>query len=421
MTVTALLIVALSFFAYAMVSARLSRWAITAPIVFVAFGWLTDIAGLFESGFDGGSVEILAEATLVLVLFSDATRIDLAVLRRQIELPARLLAIGLPLSILLGGWFAGLLIDGITGVEGFLIGAILAPTDAALGQAVVSNPVVPGRIRQALNVESGLNDGIALPVVAALAVVAAGSGVELGTGSAISSAGGDILFGVLIGAGVGALAGIVLRKASSRGMVEGIARQLATLSVPAIAFGVTHATLGNGFIAAFVAGIAFGHAAREVCEASSEFAEDQAQLLTWATFFLFGAALIGPALDSVTWQIGLYAVISLTIVRFIPVAIAVLGSGLMSRTVLFLGWFGPRGLASILFALLILDEGAAGHETVLHVVTITVLASVVLHGITARPLAMRYGAHEMDDDMPEAVEVEEMRSAGRGGLSQRES
>ena len=415
MTVSSLLIIGLAVFGYALISSRLSARAVTAPMVFVAVGWVLGSSGLgiIDAGFDEGSVELLAEATLVLVLFADATRIDLGILRRQIQIPARLLAIGLPLSIGLGGALAGVIIDGISTIEGFLIGAILAPTDAALGQAVVADPAVPVRIRQALNVESGLNDGIALPVVVALAALASGRGDSSGW---VGEAGGEILFGVVFGVAVGALCGTALRMASEHDMVEGIARQVATLSVPAIAFAITHVTVGNGFIAAFVAGVAFGHTARDVCDQASEFTEDQGQLLTWITFMLFGVALVGPALAHADWRIILYVVLSLTVIRMVPVAVASLGSGLMAVSVAFVGWFGPRGLASILFVLLVLDGTVPGEETVLTVVVLTVLASVVLHGFSARPLARRYGAAVGQEAQAEMEEVEEMRSADRIGL-----
>lgn len=419
MTIAILLSIALAVFVYALFSARLGRRGITAPMVFVAVGWLIGPSGfgLLAAGFDERGVGVLAEVTLVLVLFADATRIDLSVLRRQLQLPARLLGIGLPLTIVLGGAVAGALLDQISMIEAFLIGAILAPTDAALGQAVVSNPEVPVRIRQALNVESGLNDGIVLPAVTALAAFAA-SNASAGAGDWIETAAAEVGFGVLFGVLVGGLCGAALRISSNRGWIDGVARQLATLAVPGLAYTVTHFLAGNGFIASFVAGIAFGWSARAVCEGVQNFTEDEGQLLTWVTFLLFGVALVGPALEAADWRMLIYVILSLTVIRGIPVALACIGTGLMRPSVLFLGWFGPRGLASLLFVLLILDKPVPGRETVLAVVTLTVLVSVFAHGFTARPLARRYGqAVAKEEEAAEHVVVEEMPAANRVGFT----
>lgn len=420
MTIQTLLVLALLIFAYATFSARLTRWAVTAPMVFTASGWLLGPSGtgVIEAGFDESSVEILAEVTLILVLFADATRIDLSVLRRQIQVPLRLLAIGLPLAIAAGGLAAAALFDGLSLAEALLVGAILAPTDAALGQAVVGEPSVPVRIRQALNVESGLNDGIALPAVAALAAAAAvGDGAE--AGAWLGRAGGDIVFGVLFGVVIGALCGNVVRRAADAGWIDGVSKQLATLVVPAIAYTTTALIAGNGFVAAFVAGLAFGLTARQVCDGVQDFTEDEGQLLSWITFFLFGAALLGPAWQALDWRVALMVGLSLTVVRMIPVAIALIGTQLRTLTVAFVGWFGPRGLASILFVLLVLEEPIPGEETVLTIVTMTVAASVLLHGLTARPLSLRYGAAlaSMSGEAPEMLEVDEMRTAQRAGVT----
>ncbi len=420
MSIETLLVLAVGIFAYATVSARLGRWAITAPMVFTALGWGLGPSGigLVEGAFDETSVEILAEVTLVLVLFADATRIDLAVLRRQLQVPLRLLAIGLPLAIVAGGLVAAALFDGLTLAEAFLIGAILAPTDAALGQAVVSEPAVPVRIRQALNVESGLNDGIALPAVMALAA-AASLGEGATAGSWIGEAAGDILFGVVLGAAIGAICGVIVRRAAAAGWIDGVSKQLATLVVPVLAYATTAVLAGNGFLAAFVAGLAFGHTAREVCEGVQDFTEDEGQLLSWLTFFLFGAALLGPAVEGLDWRVAVMVVSGLTVVRMVPVAVALVGTRLRAASVAFLGWFGPRGLASILFVLLVLEDPIPGEETVLTVVTMTVAASVLLHGFTARPLSRRYGKAlgAMPDEAPEMVHVDEMRPARRAGLT----
>lgn len=423
MTIQAAAILAAIVFVYSLGSAELGRRSISGPLVFtivgliIGPGWLDLIDGTFGEG----GVEVLAEATLVLILFADATRIDLRVLRTQTTLPVRLLGIGLPLTVLFGTVVAVLLFssDNISWWEAALIGAILAPTDAALGQAVVSNPRVPVRVRQALNVESGLNDGIMLPAVTILtALAAADAGVESST-SWVRFVAEQVGFGMVIGIVVGACGGAALDYCADRGWVDGISRQLATLAIAVGAFGLAHEIGGNGFVAAFIAGVAFGYVADEHCESAADFTEDEGQLLALLTFLFFGALLLGPRIDDLGGTVLLYAVLSLTVIRMLPVALSVIGVGLERPTIGYLGWFGPRGLASILFGLFVIEEAElAGAELILDVMAATVLLSIVAHGLTAVPFATRYAnwfESMMDDpdmtdtSMPEAETVDEMR------------
>jgi NhaP-type Na+/H+ or K+/H+ antiporter len=424
--VEAVLVVAVIVFTYGLVSERLAHWSISGPLVFTALGVaLAPISLDAVGGFDEGVVEVLAEATLVLILFADATRIDLRVLRRQARLPARMLGVGLPLTVLAGVGVGLVLLD-LSLWEAALLAAILAPTDAALGQAVVANPRVPIRIRQALNVESGLNDGLMLPAITVLLAVAAsttgsaGHGDEAGEVAWAQFVARQLGFGVLVGVAVGLGGGWLLDRAVRRGWVEGAMRQLATLALAAGAFAGAHQLEGNGFVAAFVAGMAFGLVS-DHCHSAADFTEDEGQLLALVTFLFFGALLLGPRLDELTPAIALYAVLSLTVVRMVPVALSLIGVGLEPPTLGYLGWFGPRGLASILFGLFVVDEAdLAGAETILTVMTWTVAASIVAHGLTAVPFADRYAnwfeammtpgpAVDPADEMAEAEEVEEMR------------
>lgn len=397
--------------AFGLVSGRLAGTWITPPMVYVAAGMILGSAGLgvVDLGLEQEGVRLLAEATLVVVLFSDASRIDLRVLRTEYLLPVRLLGLGLPLTIAAGGGVALLLFDGLEPAEAFLLGAILAPTDAALGQVVVTSPAVPVRIRQALNVESGLNDGIALPVVTVLVAVAAAE-EELESASFWAEfAARQIGFGVLAGVAVGAAGAWLLEKAIGRGWVDGVFRQLATLAVGVAAFGGAEMLEGNGFIAAFVAGLAMGTIARGPCEHIVDFSEDEGQLLALLTFFVFGATIAGPALDELTWSIVAYAGLSLTVVRMVPVLLSLIGAHVRPVTAAFLGWFGPRGLASIVFGLLVLEEAElANGDRIYLVVTATVLLSVYAHGITAGPLARRYGDRLAGDRRAMAEEGEAM-------------
>jgi len=403
-----------------MVSERLSMSPISAPIVFTTVGLAlgTGGSGWFDLQVDGEAVAILVEATLVLVLFTDAIRIDLQVLRREAALPARLLGIGLPLTMVLGSLGAALLIPGISIVEAVLLAAVLAPTDAALGQAVVSDHRLPVRLRQSLNVESGLNDGIAVPVVTVLLAIAvaeeAGSSADW-----VALAAKQVGFGLLAGVAAGVIGGRLLDLRVKAGAVEGMYRQLATISIAGAAFALAGLLDGNGFIAAFTAGLAFGHVARSQCAGVQDFTEDEGELLSAITFVIFGAVLVGPLLDNLTWQIALYAVASLTIIRIVPVLISMIGSGTFFETRLFLGWFGPRGLASILFALVVVEElHTPAGDTISAVAAWTVLASVFAHGLTANAwagrLARRLAAET--DPMPEMEPATEMPTRRRFGF-----
>ena len=381
--------------AYGLVSRRIVTTPITGPIVFVGAGMLVGSGGLDFIDVDAGSgvLRTTAEATLVLLLFTDAIRIDFTRLRKQAALPARLLGIGIPLTVGLGVLAGAALLPGLSVWEVALVAAILAPTDAALGQAVVTNPRVPARIRQAINVESGLNDGLMLPVITILLVLT-GAGIGLdGPQSWFLFGLAQIGWGVSIGAAVGYVGGRLLDRASEAGWVDGIFRQIATLAIGAGAFAAAELAGGNGFVAAFVAGLGFGIAARDHCQGAFDFAEDEGHMLAMLTFLFFGAAMAGPLLDTLDWRIALYVVLSLTVVRMLPVAIALVGTALNARTVAYVGWFGPRGIASILFVLLVLEEAELpGGGLILTVVTWTVLASVIAHGATSWSLSERYAS-----------------------------
>ncbi len=389
-----LLLVAAAVYGFALVSERLSTSPITAPMVFTGVGLLVGHAGLgwFDLDLEGETVSILVEATLVLVLFTDAIRIDLKVLRNEAWLPVRMLGVGLPLTFALGTAAAALLFPDLSLAEAALVAAVLTPTDAALGQAVVSDARLPVRLRQGLNVESGLNDGMVVPVVTvALALAAATSdptGID-GWGEFVAR---QIGFGLLCGVAIGALGGRLLHLRSVAGRVEGVYRQLATLAIAAAAVAGAELLEGNGFIAAFTAGLAFGYVAREQCHGIQDFTQDEGEVLTAITFVVFGAVFAGPALDEVTWPVVGYAVLSLTVVRMLPMLLALWRTGTLTETRLFAGWFGPRGLASILFALVVVEElDSPSTDTIFLVATTTVLASVFAHGLTASPWAGRLG------------------------------
>jgi sodium/hydrogen antiporter len=419
---TELLIVAASIYGFALVSQRLSMSPVTAPMVFTTVGLVAGPAALgwFDLPLEGEAVSVLVEATLVLVLFTDAVRIDLRALRRESWLPVRLLGVGLPLSLLLGTAAGALLLPAFTLAEAALLAAVLAPTDAALGQAVVSDRRLPVRLRQGLNVESGLNDGIVVPVVTVTLALAAARAEPGGIDVWSELAARQIGFGVLCGVAVGALGGRLLDLRAVAGRVEGVYRQLATVAVAVGAFAGAELLEGNGFIAAFTAGLAFGAVARERCRNVQDFTEDEGELLTAVTFTVFGAVFAGPALAQLSWPVLGYAVLSLTLVRMLPVAVALWRSGTLVETRLFAGWFGPRGLASILFALVVVEQlESPRSEAVFLAATVTVLLSVYAHGLTASPWTGRLAARleaapPTQPEMAPAEELPTRRRVGRG-------
>ncbi len=413
---TEVLVIAAAVYGFALVSGRLSMSPVTAPMVFTALGLAVGDAGLgwFDLGLEGEAVSILIEATLVLVLFTDAIRIDLRKLRTESRFPVRLLGIGLPLTLLLGTGAAWLLFPVLTLAEAALLAAVLTPTDAALGQAVVSDRRLPVRLRQGLNVESGLNDGLMVPIVTvALALSAAEAAGTGGWGEFVVR---QIGFGLLAGVGMGAIGGRLLHLRAGADRVEGIYRQLATIAIAAGAFASAELFEGNGFIAAFTAGLAFGHLAREQCSGIQDFTEDEGELLSAITFILFGSALAGPALEAVSWQILGYVVLSLTVVRMAPVVLALTGTRTLVETRFFAGWFGPRGLASILFALIVLEQLDSPQTDLIFDTAIwTVLVSVFAHGLTASPWTARLAARlgTAPDTQPELAPAPEMPTRRR--------
>jgi len=395
MDTTEFAVIAAGVIAFALVSRRLERTPLTAPMLFTAAGLLLGhtVFGLADLDFGHGFIHGLAELTLILVLFSDAARIDLKALGKDHNLPQRMLLIGMPLCIVFGTVLAVALPLGLSLWEAALLAAILAPTDAALGLSVVSSPAVPARIRQALNVESGLNDGIALPVVVVLATCAV-AGHATGEATEWLLFGGlQVTLGPLTGVLIGWLGAVLIERAVLRRWISMAFQGPAILATALLAFAVAELIGGNGFIAAFVAGMVFGYQVRGHCKFIFEFAEAEGQLLVLLTFLIFGAVVVPVAIEHVDWAVVLYAVLSLTVVRMLTIALSLVGSGVRPATVLFLGWFGPRGLASILFALFVLEElETPGAETILVITIVTATLSIFAHGLTAAPLARRYGA-----------------------------
>lgn len=393
---------------YGLISRRLATTVISAAMFFLAGGLLIgpsalDLVTLPETS---TTIEILAEITLALVLFADASRIRLNALRSQTTIPSRLLGIGLPVTIVAGTLVALILLPELLLPEAVVLAIILAPTDAALGQAVVSDARLPSRVRQALNVESGLNDGICVPLLVIALVWADTESGALSATESLRVAVEEIGYGVAAGVAVGAVAALLLRRAVRAGWSGGSWEQVVPFAAALAAYGLADWAGGSGFIAAFTGGVAFGALFRDH-EDAGRFLEEAGGLTNAVTFIVVGAVLLVPLLDAVDPAMVIYALISLTAVRMVPVALSLVGTHARRPTVAFLGWFGPRGLASLVFVVIVLDsEGMPHSDVIVSTALATIVLSVIAHGASAVPLVNRYTrwyqAHETKPTM-EAV------------------
>ena len=339
-------------------------------------------------------VRVTAVVTLTLLLFSDASTVDLAALRRDAGAPVRLLFIGLPLTVLLGAATAWLLLPAMAVGLWALTATILAPTDLSLGLAMFKNPQVPNRVRRELNVESGLNDGIAAPLVTLFIAVAIAD-IEHTSGP-VAEAVREIGLGAVAGIAIGVAGGLLLRSSKRIGLVvgrfPGVRRprsRAACLRAPRCSSTATASSPPSS------RGSRSGRLARDVAHAAAQFSEETGTLLSLTVWFMFGAA-VGPVLlhEGLQWRPIVYALFSLTVIRMVPVALALVGTKVHWSTTLFVGWFGPRGLASVVFLLMALQSlGDAGIDTSLLAATVgwTIMLSVILHGVSAGPVAAWYG------------------------------
>jgi NhaP-type Na+/H+ or K+/H+ antiporter len=416
-----LTILAVFLFLYAVSSKRLSLTILTGPLLFASLGWLMGPSGLEILALpqDLALATLLLEATLVMVLFTDAMSINTSRWREGASIPWRLLSIGLPLTLVAGWGLALVLFGGLELWEAGLVAIILAPTDAALGQAVVSNPRVPQRIRQGLNVESGLNDGIALPVFIVFLEAAEVSEASLTLATLLGEIAKELGIALGVGLVLGWLAARLIIWARDRDWVALGWDQVALLGAAFAAWSLGDSLGGSGFIAAWVAGLMLGRSLRDA--RMTEFAEGTGHILTLLSFFVFGSFVLGQAVTELTWELGLYAVLSLTVIRMVPVAVAMIGSGLRAPSLLYMGWFGPRGLASIILVATIVQESdLAGAPTITLIMAVTVGLSIYAHGVTAWWGSNRYAdwyesrvTH--DSGMPERAAVPEVPVSKRLG------
>jgi len=391
-----LAILALFIFIYSLVAGRVERSVISGPMVFVTVGFLLGPFGLNWLKGDATSDDLrtLADLTLALILFIDAANADMSILKKQFRIPSRMLLLGLPGVIALGFGFAVLMFDGLSLYEAAILATMLAATDAALGKAVITNKAVPAQVREGLNIESGLNDGICVPIVLffiALSVGGAHGGSET---SAIALVVQELGIGMAVGLGLALVGAYLLRWCWKQGWVTEIWVQVTVVALAIASFALAQSLHGSGYIAAFTGGLLFGFVAKDQTHKLVLAAEGTGETLALITWMLFGAMVIGPAFKLFNWEVVAYALLSLTVIRIVPIFLSLTGTGESVSSRLFLGWFGPRGLASIVFAIIVINAEVPGGEFLALVVICTVFLSLVAHGITAKPLANWLGRKE---------------------------
>jgi NhaP-type Na+/H+ or K+/H+ antiporter len=389
-----------------LVSRRAQRTIVTGPMAFTAAGLAVAFAlpGLESVEVDPASMTMFSEIALALLLFTDASRIKVRTLRHE-PLPARLLAFGMPLTVAAGILVGAVVLAGLSVWESAILATILAPTDASLGQVVVSNERVPARIRQALAIEGGLNDGMSLPFLM-LFVAIAQANPDLGQFGWITYTVRLVGYAMLIGCAVGWLGGWLMHYAEDRGWMTETFAQLCLLALALIIWGGAEALGGNGFIAAFLGGmfvkVGFGTASERMVE----FSEAWGELLTFGVFYIFGMLAAEDAVSLAPVMV-VYAALSLTVVRMAPVAIALIGSRLKPASVAFMGWFGPRGLASVVLGFVFLKQHTQlpGEPVIMAALVTTVMLSIVAHGISAVP-GVRWYARRTKAMAPDAPELQ---------------
>jgi NhaP-type Na+/H+ or K+/H+ antiporter len=385
-------------FCYSLVAKRVERAAASGPIVFVAAGLLMGPLGLgwFDGDVSRTEVRVLADLTLALILFIDAANADLSTLRRQFRIPSRMLLLGLPGAIFLGTLAASLLFENLSLFEAAILGTMLAATDAALGKGVVTNQAVPKPIREGLNIESGLNDGLCVPILFVfIALAVGGSGHEgSGTSLAFKLVLEELGIGLVVGVGLAAAGSWALKWCRDHGWLSEIWKPMTVTALAITCFAVAQSLHGSGYIAAFTGGLFFGFKAGDATHRLVLASEGIGETLALMTWLVFGAAVISQTFQYFTWEMLIYALLSLTVIRVLPIYLSLTGLGQSTSSKLFLGWFGPRGLASIVFGIIVLNEGVAEGKFIAMVVVLTVFLSLVAHGISANPLANWLGRKE---------------------------
>lgn len=378
-------VIAILAFLYSIFAGRIERSFVSGPVIFVGAGIILGPLGLgwFQSSETRGDLRLMADLTLVLILFSDAANANLTTLKNSIKIPARMLLIGLPGVILLGFVSAVVLFGVLTLFEAAILATILAATDAALGKAVVTDKRLPGWIREGLNAESGLNDGLCVPILFIFIALALDTAHKVAPILVVVQ---ELGIGLLVGLSVTFVCAHLLRLCLRHGWVTDIWRQVTIGALALACFSIAQELHGSGYIAAFSGGLLFGYLMSDVKHDFVLAAEGIGETLAMITWLMFGISVVSQVIGTVSWQIIVYATLSLTGVRMLPIYLALNGTDSTLRDRLFLGWFGPRGLASIVFAIIVLDSGLPGGPFIALVVIVTVFLSLLAHGFSAKPM-----------------------------------
>jgi NhaP-type Na+/H+ or K+/H+ antiporter len=392
---TDLAIVAVFAFIYSAIAGRVEKSIVSGPILFLAFGLICGPYGLGILNLDVDNIELrtIVDLTLALVLFIDAANADLGILRSNIKIPSRMLLVGMPLVIALGvfaGWF---IFPEVSIFELCILATMLAATDAALGKGVITNQAVPSRIREGLNAESGLNDGLAVPVLFVFIALATGAGSDQGgTSMALGLVAQELGIGAVVGLTLTGVGVVLANWCFRRKWISEIWRQILVVALAIACFATAQSLHGSGYIAAFVGGLLFGRLAGHKTHEMVFAAEGIGELLALATWVMFGAAVVGQAWANMTWPIVVYSLLSLTVIRMLPMVASLAGTGENLESKLFLAWFGPRGLASIVFVIIVASYELPAYKTLELTVVCTVTLCVLAHGLTANAWAKGLGA-----------------------------
>ena len=387
-----LAIIAIFALAFSAIAGRVERSWLTGPIIYIFFGLIAGPVGLgfIDLNVDAVELRVVADLTLALVLFIDAANADLKTLRTYATLPRRMLLLGLPICIALGALVGTLVFPTVSLFELCLLATMLAATDAALGKGVVTNKAVPKRVREGLNAESGLNDGLCVPVLFVFLALATGATGEGGsTELALKLVLEEIGIGVAVGVVLVTIAVQALRYCRDKNWITEIWRQVLVVTLALACFATAQRLHGSGYIAAFVGGLLFGYFARERTHVLVLAGEGIAELLAMFTWIAFGAVMMGQFWATMTWDVVIYSLLSLTVIRMLPVVLSLWGSGEIFETKLFLAWFGPRGLASIVFLIIVGASDLPAESVLIHTVVCTVTLCVIAHGLTANLWANR--------------------------------
>ena len=351
---------------------------LSASVLSVGLGIALAEADVVNVDANDTAIVHLVELALVLTLFSDGMFVERELLRRHWSPVTRAIVLAMPITLVLLALVAHGLFGELSWAEAFLLAAVLTPTDPVVTSAVVTAQRVPAEVRHTLNLESGLNDGLALPFVLFFLILAAPGG---DAGTEATKLLGEAAYGALVGVVIGVVGGRLHHHLPGGGLTpryEGIY----ALGFGLFAFGFADVTVGNGLVAAYVAGIAMGAAEEDVPEAFVEFSENVSTILQVITFFVFGALIVATGYDGEVWRLALFILFALLVARPLAVLLSFVRERLSPPLKLFIAWFGPKGVASMLFALFVLKSDVGNGSLIFDIASFTILVSIAAHGLT---------------------------------------